>query len=328
MKHDILEIHTLKNGKGTEMGVLNLGASLFNFRILDKNGIIVNTIVGPNEKEVYASEIYIKENKCFGASIGRYAGRISGGDFLLDGEVYYLFQNKGVHLHGGFRGLQHKIWKVQELKNGDNPSIKLSCFSEDGEEGYPGNLQVEATYTLTEENELIIEYKAETDKRTPVNLTNHSYFNLSGRGSVSDHELFISSDTLLEVDEKLRPSGKFWSLKNNEKNFQSSKKIGKIQLDDTFVFNSNQEKVKLFSKDTGIELSVRTNQPAAVVYIPSDLPAAWDYQTEIASQSAAICIELQNFPDAPNHKNFPNSILAPNEKYFNRSSFQFNIHQD
>lgn len=328
MKHDILEIHTLKNGKGTEMGVLNLGASLFNFRILDKNGIIVNTIVGPNEKEVYASEIYIKENKCFGASIGRYAGRISGGDFLLDGEVYYLFQNKGVHLHGGFRGLQHKIWKVQELKNGDNPSIKLSCFSEDGEEGYPGNLQVEATYTLTEENELIIEYKAETDKRTPVNLTNHSYFNLSGRGSVSDHELFISSDTLLEVDEKLRPSGKFWSLKNNEKNFQSSKKIGKTQLDDTFVFNSNQEKVKLFSKDTGIELSVRTNQPAAVVYIPSDLPAAWDYQTEIASQSAAICIELQNFPDAPNHKNFPNSILAPNEKYFNRSSFQFNIHQD
>lgn len=328
MKHDILEIHTLKNGKGTEMGVLNLGASLFNFRILDKNGIIVNTIVGPNEKEVYASEIYIKENKCFGASIGRYAGRISGGDFLLDGEVYYLFQNKGVHLHGGFRGLQHKIWKVQELKNGDNPSIKLSCFSEDGEEGYPGNLQVEATYTLTEENELIIEYQAETDKRTPVNLTNHSYFNLSGRGSVSDHELFISSDTLLEVDEKLRPSGKFWSLKNNEKNFQSSKKIGKTQLDDTFVFNSNQEKVKLFSKDTGIELSVRTNQPAAVVYIPSDLPAAWDYQTEIASQSAAICIELQNFPDAPNHKNFPNSILAPNEKYFNRSSFQFNIHQD
>lgn len=328
MKHDILEIHTLKNGKGTEMGVLNLGASLFNFRILDKNGIIVNTIVGPNEKEVYASEIYIKENKCFGASIGRYAGRISGGDFLLDGEVYYLFQNKGVHLHGGFRGLQHKIWKVQKLKNGDNPSIKLSCFSEDGEEGYPGNLQVEATYTLTEENELIIEYQAETDKRTPVNLTNHSYFNLSGRGSVSDHELFISSDTLLEVDEKLRPSGKFWSLKNNEKNFQSSKKIGKTQLDDTFVFNSNQEKVKLFSKDTGIELSVRTNQPAAVVYIPSDLPAAWDYQTEIASQSAAICIELQNFPDAPNHKNFPNSILAPNEKYFNRSSFQFNIHQD
>ncbi|RKS50714.1 aldose 1-epimerase [Gillisia mitskevichiae] len=327
MNHDSLEVHTLKNSKGTELSILNLGASLFSFYLLDKNDKIVNILVGPRHKEVYASENYIKENKCFGASIGRYAGRISEGEFMLGGKAFKLFQKNGVHLHGGFRGLQHKIWEVDKITEGENPSIKLSTFSEDGEEGYPGNLKVQVIYTLTEENELVIEYQAETDKRTPVNLTNHAYFNLSGRGDVRDHELYIASKYLLEVDEKLRPSGKYRSFTNDVKSFQTPKIIGDILLDDTFVFNSAKEqvKVKLFSEETGIELSVKTNQPAAVVYIPVDLPDLWEYQTEIASQSAAICIELQNFPDAPNHDNFPNSILDPKEKYSNRSSFQFTI---
>jgi len=327
MNSEDLQLFTLTNKAGTILEILNLGAAIFSLKMKSYKGDLINVVVGPKHKEDYLSKEYLQKNMCFGASIGRYAGRISEGEFLIDGKVFKLYQENGVHLHGGFRGLQHKIWKVENLTKGSNPSINLSCFSEDGEEGYPGNLKVQVIYTLTEDNELIIEYQAETDKPTAVNLTNHVYFNLSGKGSVSDHELFIAAEAVLEVDKKLRPSGNYCSILNVNKDFSTSKKIGNNLLDDTFVFNSDQEKakVRLTSAETGIELTVKTDQPAAVVYVPKNLPDSWEYQTELASQSPSICLELQNFPDAPNHGNFPNSILTPNEKYINKSTFQFKI---
>lgn len=322
-----VEVYSLSNKLGTTMEILNLGASLYSFKTRGKNDEIINVIVGPKDVNEFSSDRYLFKNNCFGASIGRYAGRISNGRFSIGDVAYSLYQEDGVHLHGGLRGLQHKIWKLEDLNENQDQSITLSCFSKDGDEGYPGNLKVWVTYTLTQNNELIIEYKAETNAATPVNLTNHAYFNLKGEGCISDHELYIKANSILEVDDKLRPTGTLKSLDGNAKNFLKKKKIGSLFVDDTFVLQADNSKkaITLYSGETGIEMNVTTNQPGVVVYIPKELPNDWDYQTEISSQFPSICLETQNFPDAPNHDNFPNSILKPNEQYLNRTVFEFKV---
>ena len=179
---------------------------------------------------------------------------------------------------------------------------------------------------MTSENEVIVEYSATTNKSTPVNLTNHTYFNLNGKGSVSGHILFIDADRILETDKKLRPSGNFISLKGHSKDFSEERKIDKTAVDDAFVLNENSDiAAMLYAPETGIEMQVETNQPSVVVYIPEELPRFWPYSTEISDSFPSVCLETQNFPDAPNHDNFPNSILEPGEKYLNRSVFKFGI---
>ena len=319
-----LKIYTLTNKKGTRLKILNLGATIFGLLIKDKNGKEVNVVVGPKNPEDYISAEYLNENRCFGASIGRYAGRISNGEFELEGKKYSLFQKNGVHLHGGFRGLQHKIWILETENKTIHPSITLSCFSEDLEEGYPGNLKIHVKYTLSEDDELQIGYSATTDKKTPVNITNHTYFNLNGKGSVSDHQLFINAENILEVDEKLMPTGRLLPLEDHPKNFSEAKEIQQLEVDDTFVLGKDKKIAAIvYSSQTGIEMQVITNQPAVVVYIPKHLPEIWEYQTKISSKFPSICLETQNYPDAPNHKNFPSAILNPGETYLNKSQFHF-----
>ncbi|MGM1056578.1 MAG: aldose epimerase family protein [Bacteroidota bacterium] len=321
-----LKIYTLTNNQGTKLQVLNLGASVFSLILIDKNEKPVNVVVGPENAADYISEDYAEENKCFGASVGRYAGRISNGSFQLNGKTYELYQKNGSHLHGGLRGFQSKIWKLEAENSGLDPSLILSCISEDGEEGYPGRLEIEVKYTLTSLNELVIEYTASTTKSSPVNLTNHTYFNLNGKGNVSDHRLFINAEKILETDKELRPSGKFISLNGNSKDFSEERKIQQTTLDDTFVLKENTKiTASLYAPETGIEMQVETNQPSVVVYIPKELPRLWNYRTEISDAFPSICMETQNFPDAPNHANFPNSILEPGVKYLNRSVFKFGI---
>jgi aldose 1-epimerase len=321
-----LKLYTLTNKKGTRLKILNLGGTISGLLIKDKNGNEVNVVVGPKNSEDYISTEYLNENRCFGASIGRFAGRISNGEFELEGKKYSLFQKNGVHLHGGFRGLQHKIWNLETENTTMDPSITLSCFSEDMEEGYPGNLKIEVRYTLSEDDELQIEYSATTDKKTPVNLTNHTYFNLNGKGSVSDHKLCINAENILEVDEKLLPTGKLLSLGDHPKNFSEAKEIQQLEVDDTFVLEKDKKIATIiYSSQTGIEMQVITNQPAVVVYIPGSLPEIWEYQTKISSEFPSICMETQNYPDAPNHNNFPSAILNPGEAYLNKSKFQFRI---
>ena len=319
-----LKIYTLTNKKGSRLKLLNLGATIFSLFIKDKDGKEVNVVVGPKNPEDYISAEYLNENRCFGASIGRFAGRISNGEFELEGKKHSLFQKNGVHLHGGFSGLQHKIWTLETENKTMNPSITLSCFSEDLEEGYPGNLKAEVKYTLSENDELQIEYSATTDKKTPVNLTNHTYFNLNGKGSVSDHQLCINAENILEVDEKLRPTGKLHLLQDHPKNFSEAKEIQKLEVDDTFVLEKDKKIAAIvYSSQTGIEMRVITNQPAVVVFIPKHLPKKWEYQTNISSKFPSICLETQNYPDAPNHTNFPSAILNPGETYLNKSQFHF-----
>ena len=325
MKHK-LKVFKLKNSAGTELEILNLGATVFSLKLKDGNGKLINVVVSPKRKEAYLTEAYVQENMCFGASIGRYAGRITDGKFELETESFQLYQKDGVHLHGGKSGLQHKIWKVKSQSSGENPTIILHCFSKDGEEGYPGNLKVEVCYTLTEENQLKIEYSAESDKTTILNLTNHTYFNLNGEGSVEDHELKINASEILEVDDKLRPTGKLNELTSNFKDFSSAKRIDHIQVDDTFILNNTENfAARLFSEKSKLEMILVTDQPAVVIFIPKQLPTHWEYSTKISEQFPSICLETQNFPDAPNHANFPTSVLKAGEKYLNKSTFQFKV---
>ena len=327
MNSEDLQLFTLTNKAGTILEILNLGAAIFSLKMKSGKGDLINVVVGPKHKEDYLSKEYLQENMCFGASIGRYAGRISEGEFMIDGKVFKLYQENGVHLHGGTSGLQHKIWDVKSQTTGKDPSITLKCFSIDGEEGYPGNLSVEVCYTLTEGNELKIEYSAESDKITILNLTNHTYFNLNGEGSVKDHELQINTSEILEVDAKLRPTGKLQELTSSHiKNFSTSKSIDNIEVDDTFVLNKTKYVgARVYSEKSKLEMILITDQPSVVIFIPHSLPDHWEYNTKISEQFPSICLEAQNFPDAPNHDNFPTSVLKPGHKYLNKISFQFKI---
>lgn len=319
-----LKLFTLKNSENTTVQILNLGASVFNLFVKDNTGNLRNVVVGPKNIETYLRPEYLHENRCFGSSVGRFAGRISNGRFNLDGETYKLHEKDGAHLHGGFRGLQHKIWNLESWDK-ENNSVRLSCFSPDGEEGYPGNLNVLVTYTLTEENALEIEYSALSDKTTIINMTNHTYFNLDGGGSVSGHHLNINASNILEVDEKIRPSGKFVFLKGHSKNFSVPKKIGNGEVDDTFILeNSGEYAVELYSENSGINLQVETNQPSVVVYIPEELPEKWEYKNEL-ERFPSICMETQIFPDAPNFEHFPSAVINSGEEYLNFSSFKFSL---
>lgn len=321
-----LQFFNIKNSKNTSLSILNYGAAIFSLKIQNKNNESTNIIVSPKNPEDYLKDSYKEHNKCFGASIGRYAGRISEGEFPLNGKSYQLYQQNGVHLHGGKEGFQYKLWHLEEIKEGKNPIIKLSYLSEDGEEGYPGNLKVTVTYTLTENDELIIEYSAETDKETVINLTNHAYFNLNGGGEISNHILQIQAEKILEVNEQQLPTGKFVNLDSHAKNFQQKREIGALNLDDTYVLDPEiKSAASLYSPESGIKMQVKTNQPAIVAYAPEELPSNWEYQTSISKENPSICLETENFSDAPNHPNFPSSILKPREIYKNRSVFNFSV---
>ncbi len=313
-----LRLLRLKNQTGTELEILNFGATIFSLKI---NG--TNVIVGPSRPEDYLSEAYHQQGKYFGATVGRYAGRISKGQFTLDGETYKLYEKNGVHLHGGNFGFSYKFWKLIEQGEEHNPYVVLEYFSPDGEEGYPGNLTVRVKYTLTEENEVSIAYSATTDKDTVVNITNHAYFNLNGRGDVNGHRLQIPADAFLEPDAQLVPTGKMTGVTGTEFDFREIALIGEVPLDTVYQLNGNGEKIFLKGDKSGIKLEVETNQPAVVVYVPEDLPTDWEYSTEVGSERAAVCLETQKFPDAPHHSHFPSVRLSPGETYENTTKWKF-----
>ena len=321
---DSLKTVELINSRKTRLEVLNYGAALFSLKFMRPDGEYLNAVVSPEKPEDFLAQDYWKHNKCFGASVGRYAGRISNGGFSLNGEDYSLYTNNGIHLHGGKFGFTYKFWEIEEIKKHDNPSVRLSYLSKDGEEGYPGNMKVSVTYTLTDEDVLKIEYSATTDKDTVVNLTNHAYFNLNGGGDITDHLLYIPAEEVLEADESQFPTGGFVSLINSRKDFSTAKPLGEIPLDDVFVLNkSRKEEVVLKGTKSGLTLKIETNQPAVVVYAPEELPTDWDYQTQVAAKHPSVCLETQNFPDAPNHSKFPSSVLKSGEVYSNKMAWSF-----
>lgn len=322
-----IEVTTLKNANGLELQISNLGATVISINVPDKNNRKVNVVVGL-EPEDYNKDPYLSDYTYLGASVGRYAGRISKGAFQVKGKTYPIYNEEGVHLHGGKVGFDKKYWKVENLVEGENPFVTFSCESTHLEEGYPGNLKVTVTYQVTEKNEVKVTYKAITDAATPINLTNHAYFNLNGRDSIIDHKLKLNSAQYLEVDTQLIPSGKLIDSKNTRFDFNDESIIGRSDFegfDDSFVLGKEFLKATLTAPKTGIQMKVYTNQPASVIYTPLLLEGLPFKNGVTYSKFSAICFETQNFPDAPNNSNFPSSILEPNQEYINESVWAFSI---
>jgi aldose 1-epimerase len=318
-----VELYTLTNHKGTEVKISNYGGTVTSFITPDKKGNKSEIIVGFDSLNQY-----LQQPPYFGALIGRYGNRIANAKFTLDGATYQLAANNGKNaLHGGLKGFDKVVWEASIL-NDSVPSLTLKYLSKDGEEGYPGNLQVTVQYTLTDQDELKIEYNAETDKATPVNLTNHTYFNLSGdvTNSILDHTLRIDADRYTPVDSTLIPTGELKAVTGTPFDFTSSKKIGKDfnevegGYDHNWVLNrtdSSLQKVAVLSDSiSGRSLEVYTTEPGLQFYTGNFLDGKFiNRDGKAINLHTALCLETQHFPDSPNEPAFPSTTLKPGEKY-------------
>lgn len=325
----VINTYTLKNKNNFELEVSTIGATILGLKVPNKYGDFINVVVGLNSALDYISEDYLENKLYLGATVGRYAGRISKKELIIASKKYIIHHENNIHLHGGENGFDKKTWVVESIEEGATTSqITLSYLSKHLEEGYPGNLKIFVTYTLTDKNALKITYRATTDKTTIVNLTNHSYFNLNGEGSILNHELLINSDFYLEVDENLVPSGKLNSVEKTRFDYKLKKRIKNINfkgLDDTFVLNKSKLKAEITSEKSGVKMKVYTNQPAIVVYTPKKFKNLPFKENVKYADYPAICFETQHFPDAPSNKHFPSTELNPSETYLNETTFEFSI---
>ena len=326
-------LFTLENSNGTIVTISNYGGTVTSFVTPDKNGNKSSIIVGFDSLQPY-----LRQPPYFGALIGRYGNRIGDAKFSLEGATYKLAANNGKnHLHGGIKGFDKVVWDAT-FPNDSIPSLTLKYLSEDGEEGYPGNLNVTVIYTLTNDDELKIEYNAETDKATPVNLTNHSYFNLSGdvSNTILNHRLMIDADNYTPVDSTLIPTGEIKSVKESPFDFTSSKIIGrdidsvKGGYDHNWVLNKKDtslQKVAVLSDSiSGRSLEVYTTQPGIQFYTGNFLDGKFiNRDGKPLKQHTALCLETQHFPDSPNKSNFPSTILRPGKKYYSVTMYRVTL---
>ena len=321
-----------------EVRLASYGARITSIKVPDRNGAIADVVLGFDTVEAYRSSI---KKPYLGATLGRYAGRIAQGRFTLDGVEHVLAQNSAQnHNHGGVTGFDKVVWNAKQLRNG----VQFDYTSPDGEEGYPGTLKARVTYTLTNANELIIEYRATTDRTTPVNLSNHTYFNLAGEGSdtVLNHELMIDAEKMLAIDKTSVPTGKIASVVGTPFDFRAPKPVGREinqtneQLangsgyDHTFVLNPKMEVKKpaatLYEKTSSRKLAVFTDQPGLQLYTANFLDGSLNGKSgKPYLKRSSLCLETQHFPDSPNQPNFPNTTLRPGETYQTRTICQFSV---
>ncbi|WP_299624936.1 aldose epimerase family protein [uncultured Tenacibaculum sp.] len=320
----------LTNKNGMELVVNPFGATIISLKVPNKNNQLTETILSLHSEDEYYDETYLKERIYLGSTVGRYAGRISNKSFRIDDEVYELHHdNYNVHLHGGKNGFDRKMWAVKEvLENDDHSELRLSYESKHLEEGYPGNLTVTATFSLTNKNTVHIIYTAVSDRKTHVNLTNHNYYNLNEKGSILEHKLRLNCDQYLEVDKNLIPSGNLLKVNSTEYDYRKLKTIGENNfegLDDTFIFNQNENKIILSSDASGIKMEVSTNQPAVVIYTPLNFGHLNLKNGSSFSDYPGICFETQKYPDTPNNINFPSTLLEPGKEYKNETVLTFSL---
>ncbi len=323
--------YTITNSNGMQVSVINYGGTVTRLLAPDKNGTMGDVVTGFESLDGFLQ----KGVPYFGALIGRYGNRIANGKFTLDGKAYTLPANDhGNSLHGGDKGFDKVYWNIE--KAGDS-SLKLSYQSKDGEQGYPGNLDVTVYYTLTADNALKIDYTASTDKATPVNLTNHCYFNLSaGKDStILDHQLMLNADKYTPVNDALIPTGKIKAVKGGPMDFTTPKTIGKDLAsvkggyDHNWVLNRNGntlEKVaSLYDPNSGRFMEVFTTEPGIQFYsgnfLDGTLTNTKNGQKYV--KHAALCLETQHFPDSPNQPSFPNTTLKPGETYKQTTMYKF-----
>ena len=320
--------YTITNSNGMRVSVINYGATLTRIMTADRNGIPGNVILGFDSLDGYLQNC----DQYIGCIVGRYCNRIAGAKFSLDGIEYQLAKNnKENSLHGGIKGFDKVLWDIARL---DDRSVRLTYFSKDGEEGYPGNLNVEVIYSLTEANELKIDYMATTDKSTPVNLTSHCYFNLSGGDikTILGHELKIYASSFTTVNDDAVPTGELVSVQNDRLDFSSAKMIGKDidnypgGYDINFVLNGPGGKAaELFDPASGRYMEMFTTEPGLQFYSGNFLHAAIANPEahEKYLRHAALCLEAQHFPNSPNEPTFPDTILRPGSTYRQTTVYKF-----
>jgi galactose mutarotase-like enzyme len=326
------DLFILENENGLKVKITNYGAIVTEMHVPDRDGKRADVVLGFNHIQGY-----LRGHPYFGAIVGRVANRIGQGRFVLDGREYTLAANNGPnHLHGGKKGFDKKIWNAEPLLSDEGPALKLTCFSPDGEEGYPGNLTATVVYTLTQSDELKIEMTAETDRPTPVNLASHSYWNLEGhdRGRILDHELMINADHHTPTDGTLIPTGELAPVKDTPYDFQEPKAIGRDIMklrgdpgtgnpggyDINFVLKGREGALRLaaraYEPRSGRVLEVYTTEPGVQFYSGNYLDGTITGKGgALYAKHQGFCLETQHFPDSINKPEWPSIVLEPGETY-------------
>jgi aldose 1-epimerase len=329
-----IELYTLTNGNGLRARIMTYGATLVSLAVPDRSGAVSDIVLGFDEFAPYAGS-----HPYFGCVVGRYANRIAGASFNLGGKTYRLSANDGRHhLHGGRAGFDKRVWSAEARHLPAAAELVLSYASADGEEGYPGNLRANVTYSLTANNELAIEYGATTDEETLINLTNHSYFNLGGVATVEDHLLRLAAARYLPVDRELIPLGEQRPVAGTAFDFTEWRSIGaglrardsQVQLaggyDHCWVLDApgSSAAAQLYDPGSGRLMTLYTTQPGVQIYTGNFFDGAIRGKgAQAYGRYAGVCLETEHFPDAPNRPQFPPTVLRPGERYHQRTVMRF-----
>lgn len=335
-----IEIYTLTNAHGLQLRVLNFGGIVQSLRVPDRDGNLDDIVLGFDHIEPY-----FKNDPHFGSIIGRYANRIANGEFSLDGVKYRLPRNNGPNtLHGGMKGFDKVLWQAQTFDKRDEVELSLNYASQDGEEGFPGNLKVRITYSLNDSDELIIDYSATTDKPTIVNLTSHSYFNLAGqgKGDILGHELMVNAERFTPVDGNMIPTGELRPVRGTPLDFTRTTAIG-ARINDNYdqlaLANGYDHNFVIDRKGSGMTFAARVHEPTTgrILEIYTTEPGIQFYsgnwldgslmgkQGRVYKKHYGFALETEHFPDSPNHSTFPSTVLKPSHTYHSRTLYKFSI---
>jgi aldose 1-epimerase len=330
-----VDLYILNNKNGMEARITNYGGTVVSLKVPDRSGKVDDVVLGYDTVDGYAAgTAYI------GATVGRYANRIAHATFVLDGITYTLSKNNGDnHLHGGFN---KRVWTAKDVSSGSGQALELTYFSKDGEESFPGDLPVKVVYTLTDKNELKIDYSATTDKDTVINLTNHAYFNLAGQGNgdVLQQQIMIRADRFTPIDATSIPTGELRSVKGTPFDFTTATAIGaRIDQDDqqlkmgkgydhNWVLNNEKPgslllAAQAFDPHSGRVLEVLTTEPGVQLYTGNFLDGIRGKDGKVYNRRNAFCLETQHFPDSPNHPNFPTTELKPGQHFASTTVYKF-----
>ena len=335
-----VEIFTLTNASGVEVRTIPYGAIIVSIKVPDRTGRLDDVVLGFDALDGYA-----KGHPFFGSIVGRYGNRIAKGRFVLDGQTYQLATNNGPnHLHGGVKGFDKQLCQGEPFDRDGNAGVVFRLVSPDGDEGYPGTVNVRVTYTLTPANELTVEYQGITDRPTPINLTQHSYFNLAGEGrsDILGHRLTIDADRFTPVDKALIPTGELAPVEGTPFDFRRPTAIGARIADDNeqlrngngydhnWVLNRGDSGLahaaRLEDPTTGRTLDISTTEPGVQFYTGNFLNGTITGKSgHVYQQRFGLCLETQHFPDSPNKPNFPSTILRPGASYQSKTVFAFGV---
>lgn len=334
---DVTEF-TLTNGRGSVVKIINFGGVIRSVLVPDNQGKLGDVVLGYDTLEPY-----LTDSPFIGALVGRYANRLANAQFTLDGITYPLHANNGTNcLHGGLEGFDKRVWAATSFVNEIGAGVELNLLSPDGDQGFPGNLNVKVVYQLSQDDEIIVDYFATTDKPTPINLTQHSYFNLAEQGTILNHQLQVHADYITPITRAQIPTGEFMPVENTPFDFRELRVMGKSidevneQLEFGFGYDHNfvirhaapndlTLAARLEEKNSGRVLEVFTQEPGVQVYTGNWLNATMSGKGIQFERRGGVCLEPEHYPNSPSQSNFPNTILRPGEEYQSRTVFKFSV---